>query len=480
MSEILIPTDSVKNDFKSFLEIELNSRIFFSGKFGTGKTYFLQDFFVTHKNDYDLFHLYPINYHISSNDDIIDLIKYDILVELLKKNDAIFETKSINGIKDSALLFFSWVKENYSFNQFLQSTISVGENISSFSPDIVSGLVGKLGKSLKDILEVDKKFQEFKTSYLEGEKGLIEKYTSEIKSKNITETDYISHLLKEKIYLQKGLRKSVLVIDDLDRVDPEHVFRILNVLSAYFEAEHENKFGFDRVIIVADFVNLKGLFQHRYGAKADFPGYMDKFYTICPYFFDNTKSILSTVEEIAKSIRSEEPNLAGAIGDSGYIKLFLVHVFSKVVSGNLINLRQLLKATKYQLTELKKGSYIENSSSGSFQSIYNIAIKVLISCFSEPEAFIEKINQIKSIQTDKHKRMPFEKYIKVMLLSLGINLSDDKLAPTIWKDYSILTGQDNNRLITVDGDRHEALFYDLLIEYVTKRKYLENDAFDYD
>ena len=150
------------------------------------------------------------------------------------------------------------------------------------------------------------------------------KYTEAIKEKDISETDYLSHLLKEKIIQQKSDKKSVLVLDDMDRIDPDHIFRILNILSAYFEKEHENKFGFDLIIIVADYTNIKHIFHHKYGNNADFGGYLDKFFTISPYYFDNKKAVIDRVEEITKSIKNEEPNLSPAIGDSGFIKLFLI------------------------------------------------------------------------------------------------------------------------------------------------------------
>src|SRR5438046_676330 len=122
---IKIPIDSLKEDFNSYLNIEGNSRMLFSGKFGTGKTYFLKEFFDSHKETYEVFYLYPLNYQISNNEDIIELIKYDILIELLKKNKDILKENKVKGIKDSAILFYSWLQKNYSLNSFLQSVLLV-------------------------------------------------------------------------------------------------------------------------------------------------------------------------------------------------------------------------------------------------------------------------------------------------------------------------------------------------------------------
>jgi hypothetical protein len=357
MQEIIIPTDAIKDDFQEFLCAEANTRVFLSGKFGIGKTYFLTEFFKLRSEEYEAFHLYPVNYQISSNGDILELIKYDLLIELIKRNEEIFKTNEVNGVKDSWLLFYSWCKNRFSINSLIKNVLNVSNLVPEVASDPTLAMFEKLGRPLQDVLKIDEEFQEFKKKYKEGEKGDAKKYLDAIKSKNISEVDYISHLLKEKIHSIKGSKKSVLIIDDLDRIDPEHSFRLLNVISAYFEKEHENKFGFDLIIIVADYSNLKSTFHHKYGANTDFAGYMDKFFSTSPYHFDNRKAILNVVDDIAKSIKNEEPNLASAIGDNGYIKLFLRYIFTKTVEANAGNLRQLLKHTKYQLPDFKSGSY---------------------------------------------------------------------------------------------------------------------------
>ncbi|MDD5023412.1 MAG: P-loop NTPase fold protein [Candidatus ainarchaeum sp.] len=475
MTDIKIPINTVKDDFNSFLNIERNSRVFFSGKFGIGKTYFLKDFFDSHPDQYEVFHLYPVSYQINSNEDIIELLKYDILIELLKKNKNIFETKAVNGIKESSLLFYSWCKENYSFNKLLRSVISVGEISSSLSLNPIITFLGKLGRPLKDILKIDEEFQKFKEEYKNGEKGLIEKYSEGIKSKVISETDYISHLLKEKILQQKVTKKSVLILDDLDRIDPEHIFRILNILSAYFEKEDENKFGFDLIIIAADYSNLKHIFHHKYGGKADFSGYLDKFFTISPYYFDNKKAIIDTVDEIAKSIRNEEPNLDGAIGESGYIKLFLSHIFAKAVDSEVVNLRELLKATRFRLLELKKGSFYQDPFEDNFSKLFNKAVKIAILSFSNTDNFIEKIEAIKQSRMKAERRMPFGKYIETMLKSFDKGIPKEKSDYITWGDFKIRGSSNGLDPISVDDNRDEALFYDLLIEYVKNRKHFRED-----
>lgn len=482
MAEITIPIDTIKDDFESFLIIERNSRIFFSGKFGIGKTYFLNDFFDSKNNEYETFHLYPINYQISSNEDILELIKYDLLVELVKKNLDILKENPVNGIKDSTLLFYSWCKNRFSINSILKNTLNITNLISELPIDPIIGLLGKLGRPLQDLLEIDKEFQQFKKEYQEGEKGKAEKYLQMIRDKNISEVDYISHLLKEKVAKIKGDKQSVLIIDDLDRMDPEHIFRILNIFSAYFEKEHENKFGFDKIIIVADYTNLRSIFHHKYGPQTDFSGYMDKFFSVSPYYFDNKKAVLNLVDEIAKSIKNEEPGLNAAIGDSGYIKLFLRYIFAKTVEGETINLRQLLKSTKFQLSEFKKGSYYEDPFSDNFLKIFDKAIKVAIQSFSSTDVFIDNLNKIKNIKIPNYVsiRTPFGKYIYSMLISFNVKIPEDQNQSVVWQKYKIKKDQSGRDFIILENGETEDLFIDLLINYIKDKKYQRNSYRDYE
>ena len=102
-------------------------------------------------------------------------------------------------------------------------------------------------------------------------------------------------------------QKSVLVIDDLDRIDPAHIFRILNVFSAHIDYRNSgnNKFGFDKITLVCDIKNLRSIFKTHYGASTDFSGYIDKFYSKIIYHFDNRKNIERFVQEVLDSISFE-------------------------------------------------------------------------------------------------------------------------------------------------------------------------------
>jgi hypothetical protein len=100
----------------------------------------------------------------------------------------------------------------------------------------------------------------------------------------IFENDIITKLIEQVLQKNKELHQAeetILLIDDLDRIDPEHIFRILNVFAAHFD-KHDgtnNKFGFDKIVLVCDIENIRSIFQCKYGISTDFNGYIDKFYS---------------------------------------------------------------------------------------------------------------------------------------------------------------------------------------------------------
>lgn len=469
---IKIPTDTIKKDFLDFISTEHNSRILFSGKFGVGKTHFINSFFEENEESYDVFHLYPINYQINNNEDIVSLIKYDILIELLnkeKENEQIlFKNNSVEDFKENSLFFMSWLTDNYSTNDILKKALEYGEDFFSLPIPFLNSF-SKLGRPLKDLLVLDKKFQSFKEEYIKGEKGIVENYIKEIQAKNISETDYISFLIKEKIKLNKGERKSVLVLDDLDRVDPEHIFRLLNIFSSFFEREDENKFGFDTIIVVADRSNLKSIFHHKYGEKTNFSGYLNKFFSIFPYYFDNKKAVINTIEDIVNNIKNEEPILTKGINKYGYINIFLKHIFINAIKLDLVNLRELLKATKYQFNDLKKGAfYNDTSHRDDFKRYFNIALNIAILSFANVDDFLDIIKKIKENSSQKLDEN-FNDFISFMIKDLRLKLNGKSFYYGDKDKYLINWDISDDSFVNVQNGTKEDLFYDLLIEYINKK-----------
>ena len=100
------------------------------------------------------------------------------------------------------------------------------------------------------------------------------------------------------------MAKSVLIIEDLDRIDPAHLFRIMNVLSSqvdnpyYSEVSNGNKFGFAKIILVMDHEIARHLFHHFYGKEANYEGYMNKFLNTLPFCY--------SIREVAQTVVSNE------------------------------------------------------------------------------------------------------------------------------------------------------------------------------
>ena len=139
------------------------------------------------------------------------------------------------------------------------------------------------------------------------------------KSGSISECDAFTCLIQKSLEHKRA--KSVLVIEDLDRIDPAHLFRIMNVLSSqvdnpyYLDNPNGNKFGFDKVILVMDYEITRHIFHHFYGNEANYEGYMNKFLNSIPYHFSISDEAHKQVEEKLVSIvgTSEVMNFRAAI-----------------------------------------------------------------------------------------------------------------------------------------------------------------------
>lgn len=265
-----IKTYDKQLEFKDYLE---NSpRILFSAKFGDGKTQFLKEITVNSEfENYKFFTIYPVNYVVAENSDIFEYVKRDILLQL-------GEARLLNDIDlDSLISSFASFETFREVLAFLVSCLPHGEFIN---------------KLIDKGLEIKEKYNEHKetlkkldASFKMMKGGLYEEdgYTQMIREG--------LRLLREGINVEGGNKKSVLVIEDLDRLDPGHIFRILNVISAHIDSNAyqdegmKNKFGFDNIVIVMDYKATKHLFHHFYGYDASYEGYMSKFMSCQPFYY---------------------------------------------------------------------------------------------------------------------------------------------------------------------------------------------------
>ena len=466
--EFKIPIEELFLNFESHLKIKNNTRILFSGKFGIGKTYFLNEFFKNKKEDYEAFHLFPVNYQITSNENIIEYLKYDILVELLNKNKNIIQKNDYNNLIDLQRLLYLWGKDNF---------------VEAFKTSV--SLIPKLGRPLKDVIGLIENFLKFKKDIEAGDQGSIDTFLNEIKKKKISETDPLSELLKQKINKQKKKKQSVLILDDLERIDPEHIFRIINIFLAHFDShnnELSNKFSFDKVILVADVQNLKSIFHYKYGKQTDFNGYFDKFFSVEVFQFKNEEIIVKIIDQIILKFQIEDiVNLDGALKTDGFLRIFLEDILKKsleLTGKEKLNLRQLLKGIKFPLSAFKKGHYKKGFVYGREQAVpqlINIGIEALISIFGGLDSdFISVLKKIKQNLKSKKEDDDIYKLFSQYLLT-KVSLFDVKAESLKheWQNYSIEIKKGEIIKIIFQGSEINAgyLFFDLLIEYVQKKLY---------
>ena len=270
-------------DFKQVFENE--SRIIFSAKFGDGKSYFLNEFMKSYdekKNDYYFITLHPVNYVVEENRDVIEYIKRDILFQLIKDNRIYDFKEGYDKIFDAVCN----VESLFKLADFAASIIPVKGLKEGYKA--LKGLVSTIDEKRKeqDVLHVV-------DDYLNGFYG---------KSGSISECDAFTYLIQKS--LEQMMAKSVLIIEDLDRIDPAHLFRIMNVLSSqvdnpyYSEVPNGNKFGFNKIILVMDYEIAKHLFHHFYGKEANYEGYMNKFLNTLPFSY-------SIKEEAHRQVRQK-------------------------------------------------------------------------------------------------------------------------------------------------------------------------------
>jgi hypothetical protein len=320
-----INLDLVTQRFEDHLKIEDNYRIILSGKFGVGKTFFLKTFFESKSDQYNTIFINPINYVVSPNEDIFELIKVDIIKQLYTTPDL---TKKQNRFtKAERIAMFASEKPQH----FLKFVTSSFKKINPFV-EIADDLYDGLEKLYSEYKQYEKNLEE---KYKISEEKIAEFAASfSIKTGSIFEEDFITKAIKQKLVKLKGnKKKNVLIIDDLDRIDPEHVFRILNILSAHNNSfGTKNKFEFDHIIIVCDNENIKNIFYHKYGEAVDYDGYIDKFYSTDIFKYENDEAL----KFYLKSTFIVEQDSSGFID----LVLFILNI---LISKDKLTTRKIIK-----------------------------------------------------------------------------------------------------------------------------------------
>lgn len=334
---------SIEDPIRTFgehLENPINERIIFSAPFGQGKSTFLNSFFLGYTDHFNLFKVYPVNYSVATNQDIFKYIKCDILFQLLS-HDVEFDFLELT--KKMAIEEFILLNPKKILRELLNASAQVDLNAK-----IIATTINSL-----DLL--NSAIEKYRKEARVDERERAIHYLSEIYEDegSIYEDNFFTQLIRkllEQLEVRTG-KRNVLIIEDLDRIDPDHMFRILNVISAHYDTykyseiqESHNKFGFEKIITVCDKNNIKSVFHHRYGELADFTGYFNKFYSVSPFEFSNNEAVVFHLNLIEDAIRDKarlqvaQPYLAIA-----------KKILWDLISNNMMTLRELIKFAKIDL-----------------------------------------------------------------------------------------------------------------------------------
>lgn len=286
----IIPIGDEITTFSDYLNN--NCRGILSARFGDRKSFFLNEVKKQLAEKYIFLTIYPINYQVAENKDIFEYIKRDILLQILMTSEIDFSD------------------QKYGFSLRLWGFLNQhGKDLVS---DIVSLIASSLANIPQDAIKVFRnniaKFKDFSEKADHSQSDNIESYLDEFACQKggIYEFDPISRIIYQLItdIKENSGKHVILVIEDMDRIDPAHIFRILNVFSAHWDMQDYseqklahgnplNKYNFDKVLLVCHFQNIKNIFHHLYGERTDFTGYIHKFSPSTPYEY----SLKDVIEE---------------------------------------------------------------------------------------------------------------------------------------------------------------------------------------
>jgi len=320
-----IQTTGVSDQFKAHLSDVNNQRIIFSGSFGSGKTTFLNDFFKTKEQSdkYYVCKLFPVNYVTSDNKDIYELMKFDILIQLLGSGVTLGKSDF-----DKLSTVSKSIKKNSL--KLLQGIMGVAS--------LIDGRAAILSKAVEVISDIYEKYKD------QDSETKVDRFLADLENQlgSSYEMNDISRLINEMLIkaskLEEKEKETVLLIDDFDRLEPMQSFRLLNILSTNDNetGTGENKFGFDKIIIVCDIGNLRDCFAHINGTSNAFNGYIDKFYSTQIFNFDIQNDLIKAISvwfveiKISRDVREE------------FYEMY-IDIIKQMISCGSLNIRSLTK-----------------------------------------------------------------------------------------------------------------------------------------
>ena len=363
MANTPIPIKSGEEGFGNFIAPANtnNRRIFFSAPFGMGKTYFLKEFFKVKESHYNVFHLYPVKYQVHNDAEIVELIGADLFIKLIEQN--------LNAVEEL-------LRNEDMLRKFRYTASLLSKCLSSLVGIDVLGILEKIKK-----LSKNEKLQEAKNAAADMRGNFFEDLVGEI-------------LKKIKGNDRNDRKENILILDDLDRLEPKHIFKILNAFSP-LQDEEDNKFGFDKVIFVGDIDNLRKVFHHIYGSETDFEGYIDKFFSVAPYRYEIEEELRSVIKQIIAgySHNEEGPFRQSVEKENGHIASVLFFILMLAVQARKINLRNLFMPQNVPLPCINASTPNQRESKN---AQVNISAKILLYLFQNNKKIL--LDAIKVIE----------------------------------------------------------------------------------
>jgi hypothetical protein len=384
-----------------------NIKILFSAPYGQGKSTFLNYFFSENQKSFEVFTVFPVNYSISHNEDVFKYIKVELLFQLLKK-EVDFDKISFSYFS-TAMAFFKKDPAKI-LSPLLYLLPKVGKSVYDLYKEL-----SKLGKEISDYhdaFQIDEKQQAIKFM-----RSMYDKEGS------VFEDNFFTQLIRQLLsqLAQNTKRKNVLIIEDLDRMDPDHIFRILNVFAAHFDSLEytngvSNKFGFDKIIIVADYNNIKHTFSYRYGPNVQFDGYINKYYSKGPFYYDNKDAISELVSKIINNLSDRPFKLASDL---------FKQVLNDFVSLEHLTLRDLIKLSKVDSNSIITRNFQTPSrkSKGFYNNFLYFKLISYLSKIFDIDTIIGKFRQSRSM-ADNNENFKYKSFVGYGFPALVITKTD--------------------------------------------------------
>lgn len=384
MEEVIVRLDEEISDFKRYFNN--NNRCVLSAPYGEGKSVFLNEFVQSQVEEYDFITVYPTNYQICENRDILEYIKRDILFGLIALDETIlngFDSTKLGVIKKTILES----KEDLigSIPDINASVCGVGVTL---SPGKIINTLSQIWESCSKHSSVEgNPYKEYLVSFNDERGGIYE-------------LDAITNLICSIVNArQETGRKMVLVIEDLDRIDPGQIFRILNVLSAHmtysngYDDGRKNKFNFDKILLLCDYNNIKKIYHHLYGDETDFNGYISKFSSVGPYDYSIRKKMAKHIGSII-DVFVKDTLISNVLAEEIILS---THADDGAIVENLRNIKERIKFASSQFeiatipVKVKKEhlAYMENKdqAKSTFNELYVTTDKPLLVFMAICKAF---------------------------------------------------------------------------------------------